>query len=66
MFAASSIRMEAKPVYLSAYLPVHLPIYMAVMAGLAFTFAIGKALPLTMDAIPTITATWTMALRRHC
>jgi quercetin dioxygenase-like cupin family protein len=56
MFAASSIRMEAKPVHLSVHLPVYLPIYMTVIAGLAFAFAIGKALPLTMDAIPAIPA----------
>jgi hypothetical protein len=32
------------------------PFYMALIAGLACAFAIGKALPLTMDAISTVIA----------
>ena len=32
------------------------PLYMAVMAGLACAFVIGKALPLTIDAISTVVA----------
>ena len=32
------------------------PLYMALIAGLACAFVIGKALPVTMDAIATIVA----------
>ena len=52
MFATSSIPMESR----SVYLPVYLPVHMTVIAGLALAFAIGKALPLTMDAMPPIAA----------
>jgi quercetin dioxygenase-like cupin family protein len=44
MFATSLIRIETRP------------IHMTVMAGLACAFLIGKALPLTMDAISTMAA----------
>jgi quercetin dioxygenase-like cupin family protein len=40
---------------------VHMPIYMTVIAGLAGAFVIGKALPLTMDAISTVSAPLCMA-----
>jgi quercetin dioxygenase-like cupin family protein len=44
MFATSLTRMESRPVY------------MTVMAGLACAFVIGKALPLTMDAVSAMAA----------
>jgi quercetin dioxygenase-like cupin family protein len=43
-FGMSPARAEARPFYL------------AIVAGLACAFAIGKALPLTMDAITTVVA----------